>query len=113
MEANVPDRDELGRFTAWAKKKGGEAIDSIRKGAASSLQNIGKGANLAADAVAPVEAPDEAEDKQDPSVGVANAMLDGVEPKNLMMKRKVRTVPTGPAKKPSYKPWNMEKTKGW
>lgn len=49
MEANVPDRDDLGRFTAWAKKKGGEAIDSIRKGAGDAARSISVGADKVAD----------------------------------------------------------------
>lgn len=109
MEANVPDRDELGRFTAWAKKKGGEAIDSIRKGAGDAARSISVGADKVADELgaAPRVRPGMETDDE----------LESAEPKNLMMKRKVRTigpdVPAGPAKKPSYKPWNMESKKGW
>jgi len=101
MEVNVPDRDELGRFTSWAKKKGGEALDSIRKGAASTLENIGRGANMAADAVAPVEAPDEAEDLEAPSVTKAKLRMDRL------------SKPVGPAMKGKHKPWSYESKKGW
>ena len=123
MVVNVPDRDELGRFVSWAKKKGGEALDNIKKGTAKPFRDVAKGATFVADVIEPVEDPDEQEDVQDPSIRRAellsgmgkkmDSMSMTVERKVAPLPKKEYTPPTGPAQKRKQGPWSMERKAGW
>lgn len=109
MEANVPDRDELGRFVSWAKKKGGEALDSIKQGVGDAARTVSVKADEVADKLG---AAPQARDFME-----TDAELEAAEPENKKhrfdMKVGRTSRPVGPAKKPSYKPWSMEPKRGW
>lgn len=107
MGANVPERDELGRFMSWAKKKGGEAVDNIKKNAGGIARSVSVKADEVADKLG---APPQARDGMDTDDELETA-------ERHMMKKTVMSKPDQPGigmdVKPKYKPWTMEKKKGF
>jgi len=92
------ERDETGRFVAQVKAKGAEAMESIAKARPSKGKETVE--EESAEHGVKLDAPLESHK------GEETPEEEAAEEKEIAQKY-------GPAKKPSYKPWNMESKKGW